>query len=805
MDDYPGAKEFVAQMRERFAADYWLKEDGRPSVTELLQSENHFLFIKDKLETFCNSSSNTDKIIKDLLIATVLTPSYPMEKIKILQENLVLRVIERLTQLPASSSEYLFHALVQFLLPQDSKLSSQLMEAVNNCVRLKLMNINSSYILKLKGFWDNVNAIASKSTVINNELTDNENKDIEQIFQIIRQYRDTRKKNNALIPLPAFVFFPIITLISTVLSKINFKGVHQLLTLLAIEPLFAYPMVEKKPPPISFQILPPLSLVYQTQKQVTHSFVSMYRTVLIPFFNLFGVFSKVENPESSEFNFTKICIDFIDTILLGAAGRDAFTLSLLSLYRTDSQKYIIERFYRYLSSNTIHSKEHDICSAGFIFAFDGVPSASTIALLNLNQCRGIIANIIYRIQNRYKDSPFKEKANMVYNYIVGKDQHISNVDSAISLIHLINQFPRPDINPNNHQNDLRIMEVILALSKKLYDPNYYSCFCVMIQQYLSNEKNSKFSLYFILNIASKLAAMVNHLPSWHYLSLLRENAVLKIIDNLITKEELILFIKESKVTLNYFFGAVFLLSRFLHGEKQFQQSTSISSYGDTFLLSFIMRKMVYSELPQMYRILIELTNSYIYDTNFEILFQEILFNINTNYRVFFRTLTALLQMEKFFKFISEDINIALHLFKLLFQFGSLTTQNNDNLLISQTYTFIWTWRMIGASSLMRNQELLNEIMKLMKLSTESPHKEYFSESLFTVLKNDVSSQSFYDKLEFSEKNNSFTNNNTSQRFKPFQADPTILIKDRIIIKKDQPFPIQQILPELTGQFQIFEY
>ena len=96
-------------------------------------------------------------------------------------------------------------------------------------------------------------------------------------------------------------------------------------------------------------------------------------------------------------------------------------------------------------------------------------------------------------------------------------------------------------------------------------------------------------------------------------------------------------------------------------------------------------------------------------------------------------------------------------------------------------------------------------MKLMKLSTESPHKEYFSESLFTVLKNDVSSQSFYDKLEFSEKNNSFTNNNTSQRFKPFQADPTILIKDRIIIKKDQPFPIQQILPELTGQFQIFEY
>ncbi|OHT12585.1 hypothetical protein TRFO_03594 [Tritrichomonas foetus] len=469
MNEYPGVTEYVNQMKQKFIFDHSPHNSELSLCRAPIPPEKHFSLFQKKIEEFLEAKDDIASVIDEIVFLTVLTPIYPENYFEFFNQKLIFSLLHKVVTSVVTIQSKAFHCLVQFLLPQDPEYSLKILELFSSFLKTKI-----EYLEHLTDFWKKMRNLPSQIQILPDSNSDKFDKDVVHIFQNLRMYRDTRRKSsvNDVIPLPSFAFFPIIKAVSTILAQIDSKNSLPLLTLLAIEPLFAFPLVEKVPQPISFTNLPPLSMVYQVQHHVTHSFVSMYRHVLMPIFSLFGIFAKLAYLDSSH---AEICGRFFRTIQLGVVGRDAFTLSLLSLYRTDAQKYVIERFFNYLANNSIKTKEHDFCVMGFVCAFDSLPSPSAIVLLNLDKHgENHILNTIAAIKDNYYDSPFKSKVESIYHILLGVDQGISLTHSAYSYIHFFNkEKAKPTVSA---------MNVLFQLSKTLHKPEHFIAFCGLLKE-----------------------------------------------------------------------------------------------------------------------------------------------------------------------------------------------------------------------------------------------------------------------------------------------------------------------------------
>jgi hypothetical protein len=474
---YPRTTEVLNSYKEYLLETITTRYPAFRSCVSDRSPELHFRLLQRHLEEITRASTAQARgaLFSELVEFTMLTPKYPPGTLDLCPSTLLSQVLDIL-RIYNPVKEKAFHILCHVLLPQPFSEGLRVLAKFNDLPGIQQFH---GSLDRLENIWKQLfklDTTTLKSIELCNIAAD--------VTQAIRHFRDARKKST-MAPFHDFLLLPVVERLTAAMSGSQVTGT-KVLTLLAIDPLLSHGVVgPERPLSTPLSLLPPLSMIYDTDRQIDMTVTAAYRDILLAsleFFNLLGredfVASVAAAPDAAA--------SLFNVVIETPAGRDGFALVLLALTKDDFLRPIMQRFF-YCCTTTKSGLAtfRDYSVVLLLSILDEPPLPSTGQLLALDKMPETIENTLETVGALYGASPVGLRARLFWERLQNR--------AAASPV----------------SSDPSSMAVFLsAATASIYHPRSFITFCGTLDRLLKTLKPDCAYIHFAIEFAAHIAGVV---------------------------------------------------------------------------------------------------------------------------------------------------------------------------------------------------------------------------------------------------------------------------------------------------------
>jgi hypothetical protein len=478
----------------------------------------------------------------------------------------------------------------------------------------------------------------------------------------------------------------------------------KILTLLAINPLFGIGVIgPDRSLRIGINLLPPLSIVYDTDKFVDMTMVTAYRDILLVCLEFFSYFE--EKDYLREFcKSPEIAASLFNLIVTNPAGRDGLTLVLLILWRDDFLRKLVVRFLlccRLKEKENSRLRDYSVIS--FLSIFDEPILPSSTQLLNLEGMKEKIEETLKEICLLYGNSPVGRKAKTQIDKL--------KMMNSVSIL-------------NSNESDGSEMSDFLSNSiSNLHHPRSFVGCCGAIDRLVKRLKCDSIYCHFAIEIASHLVGIETPDFVWNVIICIKNNT-LTLLTKLIPFDSLLSFLIFDNHP-NHILGSVALFVKNLElPTNQVNRQYCLKAVQrDNRILCSIVLKLAKSEVVSVLRLLMKFVKVVTTDpTETGMIITQSLTSIlreQVDGRTFLRLSTAFVKADGFMKWLKANQTIAAPWTERCFYLASESSE------FRETIGFIHYWSILGINSIQMPRVTKFAMMSL----TSNRHREIILENI----------------------------------------------------------------------------